>query len=98
MERELFPHSTDDTERSLHHDQAKMAMRACASMKQLDQVGHIGLGPKRRSCRCAHENAGHRLQAVLAMKRLGPSTCLPLIVPAPADPAPCPVFAALSYL
>ena len=41
MERELFPHSTDDTERSLHHDQAKMAMRACASMKQLDQVGRI---------------------------------------------------------
>ena len=38
------------------------------------------------------------IQAVLAMKRLGPSTCLPLIVPAPADPAPCPVFAALSYL
>ena len=38
------------------------------------------------------------LQAALAMKRLGPSTCLPLIVPAPADPAPCPVFAALSYL
>jgi hypothetical protein len=41
VERELFPHSTDDTERSLHHDQAKMAMRACASMKQLDQVGRI---------------------------------------------------------
>ena len=41
MERELFPHSTNDTERSLHHDQAKMAMRACASMKQLDQVGRI---------------------------------------------------------
>ena len=41
VERELFPHSTKDTERSLHHDQAKMAMRACASMKQLDQVGRI---------------------------------------------------------
>ena len=38
------------------------------------------------------------LQAVLAMKRLGPSTCFPFIVPAAADPAPCPVFAALSYL
>jgi hypothetical protein len=38
------------------------------------------------------------VQAALAMKRLGPSTCLPLIVPSPADPAPCPVFAALSYL
>ena len=38
------------------------------------------------------------VQAVLAMKRLGPSTCFPFIVPAAADPAPCPVFAALSYL
>ena len=38
------------------------------------------------------------LQADLAMKRLGPSTCFSLTVPPPADPTPCPVFAALSYL
>ena len=38
------------------------------------------------------------LQAALAVKRLAPCASLPLIVPAPADPAPCPVFAALSYL
>jgi hypothetical protein len=25
-------------------------------------IPHIGLGPKRRSCRCAQENAGHRLK------------------------------------
>ena len=38
------------------------------------------------------------IQAALAMKRLGPSTCFSLSVPAPPEPAPCPVFAALSYL
>ncbi len=38
------------------------------------------------------------IQAALAMKRLGPSTCFPFIVPAAADPAPCPVFVVLSYL
>ena len=46
-----------------------------------------------------HRNSyTHTLQADLAMKRLGPSTCFPFTIPAPADPAPCPFFAALSYL
>ena len=38
------------------------------------------------------------VQAALAVKRLGPCARCSLTVPAPADPAPCPVFAALSYL
>ena len=38
------------------------------------------------------------IQAALAVKRLGPCARCSLTVPAPADPAPCPVFAALSYL
>ena len=64
--------------------------------------------PRAMGCRGARtgERRGERarstkrvfsaLQAALAMKRLGPSTCFPLTVPAPADPTPCPVFAALT--
>ena len=36
------------------------------------------------------------VQAALAVKRLGPCACCSLTVPAPADPAPCPVFAVMS--
>ena len=46
----------------------------------------------------SNESLLRSLQAALAMKRLGPSTCFPLIVPSPPEPAPCPVFAAFSYL
>ena len=38
------------------------------------------------------------LQAVFAMKRLGPCACLPLHVLLTAEPTPCPVFAVLDYL
>ena len=38
------------------------------------------------------------LQAALAVKRLPLCARFSLTVPAPAEPAPCPVFAALSYL
>jgi hypothetical protein len=38
------------------------------------------------------------LQAALAVKRLGPCACFSQTVWSPPEPAPCPVFAALSYL
>ena len=38
VERELFPRTRHDTERSPLHDQAILAMRTCASMKQMDRM------------------------------------------------------------
>ena len=38
------------------------------------------------------------LQAAPAVKRLAPCACFSRIVSSPPEPAPCPVFAALSYL
>lgn len=37
VERELFPRTRHDTEWSSLHDRANLAMRTCASMKQLDK-------------------------------------------------------------